>query len=56
MTIMPKDEILSLMDRLHTLESSMRALEQNTGWEIQTLQKAMVNRLKNIEEIIDFDD
>ena len=56
MKIMSKDEILSLMDRLHTLESSMRALEQNTGQEIQTLQKIMVNRFEKIEEIIDFDD
>ena len=29
--IMSKDETLFLLDRLHTLESSMRALEQNTG-------------------------
>ena len=56
MKIMSKDEILSLMDRLHTLESSMRALEQNTGQEIQTLQKIMVNRFEKIEEIIKFDD
>ena len=33
--IMSKDETLSLLDRLHTLESSMRALEQNIGQEIQ---------------------
>ena len=42
--IMSKDETLSLLDRLHTLESSVRALEQNTGQEIQILQKAVVNR------------
>ena len=54
--IMSKDEILSLMHRLHNLESSMRALEQNTGQEIQTLQKAIVNRFEKIEEIINFDD
>ena len=35
--IMSKNETLSLLERLHTLESSMRALEQNTGQEIQTL-------------------
>ena len=54
--IMSKDETLSLLDRLHTLESSMRALEQNTGQEIQTLQKAVVNRFEKNEEIIEFDD
>ena len=54
--IMSKDETLSLLDRLHTLESSMRALEQNTGQEVHTLQKAVVNRFKKIEGIIDFDD
>lgn len=51
-----KNKILFLMDRLHTLDSSMRTLEQNTGQEIQNLQKAVVNRFKKIEEIIDFDD
>ena len=34
----------------------MRALEQNTGQEIQTLQKAVGNRLEKVEEIIEFDD
>ena len=53
---MSKDETLSLLDRLHTLESSMRALEQNTGQEIQTLQKAVVKRFEKIEEFIKFDD
>ena len=53
--IMSKDEILFLTDRLHNLESSMRVLEQNTGQEIQTVQKAMVNRFEKIEEIINFD-
>ena len=33
----------------------MRILEHNTGQEIQTLQKAMVNRFEKIEEIINFD-
>ena len=56
MKIMSKDETLSLLDRLHTLEFSMRTLEQNTGQEIQTLQKAVVNRLEKIEEFIKFDD
>ena len=35
--IISKDETLSLLDKLHTLESSVRALEQNIGQEIQTL-------------------
>ena len=56
MKIMSKDETLSLLDRLHTLEFSVRALEQNTGQEVQNLQKALVNRFKKIEEIILFDD
>ena len=50
--IMSKDETLSLLDRLHTLESSMRTLEQNTGQEIQTLQKAVVKKSKKIEKFI----
>ena len=54
--IMSKDETLFLLDRLHTLKSSMRALEQNTGQEIQTLQKAVVKRFEKIEEFIEFDD
>ena len=54
--IISKDETLSLLDRLHTLESSVRALEQNTGQEVQTLQKAVVKRFENIKEIIEFDD
>ena len=41
-TIMSKDEMLSLLDKFHNLESSIRASEQNTGHEIQTLQKALV--------------
>ena len=56
MKIMSKDETLSLLDKLHTLESSMKALEQNTGQEIQTLQKAVVNRFKKSEKFIKFDD
>ena len=56
MKIMSKDETLFLLDRFYTLESSMRALEQNTGQEIQTLQKAVVNRFEKTEEIIKFDD
>ena len=54
--IMSKDEILSLMDRLHTLESSVKALEHNTGQEIQTLQKTMVKRFEKTEEIINSDE
>ena len=56
MNIMSKDETLSLLDRLHTLESPMRALQQKTEQEIQTLQKEMLNRFEKIEEIIEFDD
>ena len=56
MKIISKDEILSLMDKLHTLESSMKALEHNSGQEIQALQKAMVNRFKKIEEILNSDE
>ena len=33
--IMCKDETLSLLDRFHILDSSMRGLEQSTGQEIQ---------------------
>lgn len=44
------------MDRLHTLESSMRALEQNTKQDVQTLQTAVINIFEKIEEIINFDD
>ena len=54
--IMYKDETLYLLDRLHTLESSIRALEQITGQEIQSLQKEEVNRFEKIEDLIDFDD
>ncbi|XP_049981722.1 uncharacterized protein [Alexandromys fortis] len=54
--IMSKDENLSLMDKLHTLESSMKALEHNSGQEIQTLQKAMVNRIEKIEEFLNSDE
>ena len=56
MKIMFKDETLSLLDRLYTLQSSMRTLEQNTGEEIQTLQKTVVNRFKKSEKFIKFDD
>ena len=56
MKIMSKDETLFLLDRFYTLESSMRALEQNTGQEIQTLQKAVVKRFKKIGEFMKFDD
>ena len=34
----------------------MRAIEQNTGQEIEILQESMVNKFKKIEKIIDFDD
>ena len=37
------------------MESLMRALEKNTGQEIQTLQKAVVNRFEKTEELIKFD-
>ena len=54
--IISKDEMLSLLDKFHTLESSVRALEQNTGQEIQTLQKAVVKRFEKIEEFIEIDE
>ena len=34
----------------------MRVLEQKTGQEIQTLQRVMLKRFKNIEKFIEFDD
>ena len=49
--IISKDKTLSLLDRLHTLEYSVRALDQ----EIQTLPKAVVKRFEKIEELIRFD-
>ena len=54
--IMSRNEILSLREKLHTLESSVKALEYNTGQEIQALQKAMVNIFKKLEESIDSDE
>ena len=59
--------MLSLLDKFHTLEScvknnnqklneTMRALEQNTGLEIQILQKAVVKRFAKTEEIIRTDE
>ena len=56
MRIMSKEDIVSLTDKLHALESLMKALEHNTGQEIQDLQKAMVSRFNKIEEIIDSDE
>ena len=50
--IMSKDETLSLLDKFHTLESSVRALEQNTGQEIQTLQKPVVKDLKRLRNLL----
>ena len=55
MRIMSKEDIVSLTDKLHALESLMKALEHNTGQEIQDLQKAMVNRFNKIEKILDSD-
>lgn len=55
-SIMSKDEILSLTNKLHTLESSVKALEHNSGQKIWGLQKAMVNRLEKIEEILNSDE
>ena len=49
--IMCKDETLSLLDRFHILEFSIRALEQSTGQEIQILQKAVVNILENTDNL-----
>lgn len=48
-----KDETLSLLDRLYTLESSVKALEQNAWQENQTLRKAVVERFQNIEKFIE---
>ena len=56
MRIMSKEDIVSLTDKLHALESLMKALEHNNGQEIQDLQKAMVSRFNKIEEIIDSDE
>ena len=56
MRIMSKEEMVSLTNKLHTLESKMKALEHNTRQEIQDLQKVMVSRLNKIEEIIDSDE
>ena len=56
MRIMSKEDIVSLTDKLHALESLMKALEHNTGQEIQDLQKAMVSGFNKIEEIIDSDE
>ena len=56
MRIMSKEEMVSPTDKLHALESLMKALEHNTGQEIQDLQKAMVSRFNKIEEIIDSDE
>ena len=54
--IMFKEEILSSLDKFHTLKSSVRTLEQNTGQGIQTLQKPVVKRLEKIEEFIEVDE
>ena len=62
-----KDEVLSLKEKLHTLEShvqnedqrlgaSMKSLEIYTGQEIQALQKTVVKRFETIEEIIGADE
>ena len=56
MKIISKDELLSIMDELYTLESSMKALEHNSVQEIQALQKAMVNIFEKIEEILNSDE
>ena len=45
-----KDETISLLDGLHTLESSMRALEQSSGQEVQILQK-VINRFKRLRKL-----
>ena len=54
--IISKDEWLSLLDKFHSLESSMRTLEQNTGQEIQTLQKAVVKQIEKIDEFVETDE
>ena len=42
--------------KFHTLKFSVRTLEQNTGQEIQTLQKTVVKRFEKIEEFIEIDE
>ena len=65
--IMSKDEVLSLMEKLQTLEShvqnedqrlgaSMKSLEIYTGQEIQALQKTIIKRFEIIEKIIGADE
>ncbi|XP_041911227.1 uncharacterized protein LOC121677222 [Arvicola amphibius] len=54
--IMFTDKMLPLLDKLHTLESSVRSLEQKTGQEIQTLRKSVEKRLEKIEEFIKTDE
>ena len=64
--VMSKDEMLSLKEKLQTLEShvqnedqrlcaSLKSLEIYTGWEIQALQKTIAKRFEIIEEIIGTD-
>ena len=47
---------LCFLDKFHTLESLMRALEQNTRQEIQKLKKAVVKIFEKIEEVIETDE
>lgn len=54
--IMSKDETLSLPDKFHTLESSVKALEENAGQEIRNLQKSVVKGFEKIEEFTETDE
>ena len=65
--IMPKDEMLSLKEKLHTLKphvqnkdqklgASVKSLEIYTGQEIQALHKTVGKRFKMTEEIIRADE
>ena len=62
--IMSKDEVLSLKEKLQTLEShvqnqhqrlgaSMKSLEIYTGQEIQALQKTVVKDLKQLRKLLE---
>ena len=52
--IISKDATLFLLDRHLTWESSLWALAQNTGHEIQALQKAGVKKLKRLRNLSNF--
>ena len=53
---MSKNQTLILLDKFHTLEYSVRTLEQNTGQKIQTFKKAVVKRIEKTEEFFETDE